>query len=325
MTGRPRRHRLKDGRLSGVLTRRLLNGAVKYPGVLIPMETLAQEVWGAARPKTWRICLAHQVVQLNARLGKEVLIRVGTHSEIQGFRLDIRALPAGNVTAKPSKAPKRWPWTPNEDAVIVENVPGLPLADLTTLVNRAHGHQHSPRAVEARIYELGLSKKGAATYSVSRLAPILGTHHEKVVRWIERGILAAERWDPSRQAVYRNRPGWWMIRPADVEAFLRAYPWEVDWRAMQAGHPLTLLAQSVQRRDPYLTIAEAARRVGLSVTALWQRIDAGMVPTHVRLTPVSKGSSPDRSAIRIPLSALADVPARLPKGPRPAALRGVAL
>ena len=298
--------RLKDGRIPGVLTRRLLDAMVARPGRLVPLQELGPVVWPDGPPRHYRLCLAHQAKQLNLLLGAVVVERVGSGARIDGFRLHVSALPKQSVTAKPRKVETRFPWTATEDRVVRDGAASLPLSGLAAKVNAIHGHRHTLRSVEARIYELGLSKKSAAIYSAHSLAPILGVDDVKIARWIERGYLVATRCEPSRQATFIRRTGWWRIQHADVETFLRAYPWEVDWRQMSPSHPFTALARSVQRSDPYLTLGEVSRRTGLSHQTLCARIAQGYLRGAVRATPHEPESNPDLATWRIPLSALAD-------------------
>lgn len=310
----PKSRRLKDGRLPGVLRRRLLDAMVARPGRIVSPDELRPLVWPNGAPANWRLSLARIARDLGVLL-PGVVQRLGSRRRLAGFQLHPAKLPKDRLVAgRQRKAYARW--TANEDRCLLENVPHLPLDVLTRLVNQIGGNGRTVAAVEARIYTKGLSKVRPDTFSVGQMASILGAHPEKIVRWIESGMLRAARERSTRGATYAKHPGKWTVRLTDAEAFILAYPWEVDWLAMQQGHSLTVRTAPILRRDPYLTVAQAARRVGVSEGCLWQRYASGHIQDAVRVTPFEATGDPKRATIRIPLSALHGMPVRMAKGPR---------
>lgn len=295
---------LKDGRLSGVVARRFLESMTRRigSGVVSP-EALAADVWPDGPPKTWRIILTVTASRINNRLEATAIIRVGSACRLDGFRLDVSQLPNRNVTAVRAVARVRWTWTAAEDRVLREHVGRVTLSELTALVSAVHGRSRTPSAVEGRLYTLGLSKRVKA-YSANQLAPILGVSGEVITLWIEAGLIAARRTEPDGLKPDSKRWGWWLIEHAEVEQFLRAYPWEYDWRSMRRGHQLTGVAQVVQRREPYLTLSEFARRQRVSHRTVFRWLTDGRLPGARRITPRSRKASPQLSTWRIPLSAV---------------------
>lgn len=303
----PKPHRLKDGRLRGVLTRRLLDALVRKPGQVVSPDVLRPAIWPDGAPTCWRNSLAQTVVNLDATLGGGVIVRHGTKRRLDGFRLLAGRLPSERLSRR---APSRyWRWTADEDRYLADHVGELLLPELTAGVNAIHGRDRRSAAVRERLSLLGISRRDRRWYSANRLAPILGVDGWMIGRWIETGRLRARRMG----AAVHKQGNPWRIEPADIEAFIREYPWEYDWRTIRPSHPFALLARTVQGRNPYLTFDQARRHLRIGGSALQRRLQCGLIVGAVRVTPWERSGSPERSMWRIPAAALVGVPADLRK------------
>src|SRR5262249_47721130 len=131
-------------------------------------------------------------------------------------------------------------------------------------------------AIRCRAKRLGLSLWGDG-WSLVGLERLFRIDHRAIVRWwVAPGLLPARRW-PCRGA----HPGWWFA-PAPVEACLRDCPWAYDWRRMSRRHPLTQLAELVNRVDPWLGYEELRGYLGVSRRTLDRWLRHGLVPHRRR-------------------------------------------
>lgn len=297
---------LKDGRLAGLVARAIVVELVRRPGQVVSPEDLAAAVWPHGLPGAWRVSLPAHVRRVNTIIGKPAIERIGNQSELVGFRLDVRLLPQRSITAAPTKQLHRWKWTPAEDRVIRASVGSCTLSQITERVNAVHNRTRRPTGVEGRIYALGLSKKRAA-FSAFQLTTIMGISCEQVTMWLTSGKLKGERGEPDGWTPGSKRGGRWVIQMADVEAFLRAYPWEYEASSIQRGHPLRALAEIIQQRQRYVTLDQFARQARVSSTTVLLWIKRGVVIGAQRVTPSGPDRDPTRTTWRIPLAALSTI------------------
>jgi hypothetical protein len=247
---------LKDGRLSGVLIRRFLAAMVRRPGQLVTPEDLGADVWPDGVPLTWRNAINQVHKRVNRACGAQVIERIGGAKRLDGYRLNAGLLPDESLTRK--RRVKAADWDMAEEAAIREQVGRLPLSGITAAVNAIGGHNRTEKAVEGKIYKLGLSK-WMASRSARDVAALFGVEHELVVYWIRGGHLEATYGDRAVGATYLRRARWYRISDDAIERFMRARPWEYDWRAMDQRHPLTTLARVIQRDAAFLSIHEVSR------------------------------------------------------------------
>lgn len=107
------------------------------------------------------------------------------------------------------------------------------------------------------------------------LAKLLGIDEHKVTRqWVVKGWLTPSRL-PYR--IGQNRP--MLFAEDDLVRFLREQPQEYDWRAMDdpSGY-YQRIAKAAWEAAGLLPIAEAARRVGMSVEGLRRHVRQGWLP-----------------------------------------------
>jgi hypothetical protein len=167
-------------------------------------------------------------------------------------------------------------WTPAEDRLLRELAGTLPMPVLAARLERDTGYPRTEAAIRIRCKRLGISAY-ARCMTMREVEHVFGTSHRTVrMHWIATGLLVARRWGGRGP-----NEGWWIER-TDVEAFIRAYPWAYDWTAMREGHPLTKLAETVNRADPWLDYATVAAYLGLAKGNLDKWVRRGLVPHRRR-------------------------------------------
>lgn len=199
-------------------------------------------------------------------------------------------------------------WTPDEDAFLAGLV-GLSEVGLADAFRARFGFKRTGGAIRSRMSRLGHATQQRG-WTVQSLARLFGVTPDRVLRaWLRNGLLRGAKGAPARQAkLDGTREQWWRVADADVERFIRAYPWEYDRRAMrpegEGGRRLAQVALDVARRDAYLSVDEAARTLGLPPARVASLVRSGALPAR-RVTP-AWGTTP--RGVRI---AAADVGAML--------------
>lgn len=175
-------------------------------------------------------------------------------------------------------------WTGHEDAFLPRLV-GQSESEMARAFEARFRYRRSGQAIRNRMLALGLSTQQGG-WTVQALSRLFDVSPDRVLRaWIRTGLLAGSKGEPSRQAkLDGTREAWWRIPDAEVERFVRAYPWEYDWRAMRAGDRLSMVARDVGRRDGYLTTKEAARALGIADSKVAALVRSGVL-TAKRVTP----------------------------------------
>ncbi len=175
-------------------------------------------------------------------------------------------------------------WEPSEDAFLASLVGKCESEMAAAFEGRFH-YRRTGHAIRARMLKLGLGTRQTG-WTVQALARLFGVTADRVLRaWIRPGLMAGAKGEPSRQAkLDGTREAWWRIPDAEVERFIRAYPWEYDWRTMQQGERLSMVARDVARHHSYLTTKEAGRVLGLAPDRIAALVRDGCLPAK-RVTP----------------------------------------
>jgi hypothetical protein len=186
------------------------------------------------------------------------------------------------VRRRPSIRPDVW--TSDQDAFLA-TLAGKAESEMADAFEARFHHRRTGRAIRARMLKLGLGTRQEG-WTVQALSRLFGVTADRVLRaWIRPGLMAGSKGEPSRQAkLDGTREAWWRVPDAEVERFIRSYPWEYDWRVMQAGERLTAVAQEVARRHAYLSPKEAGRVLKLPPTAVTALVREGSLPAK-RVTP----------------------------------------
>ena len=162
-------------------------------------------------------------------------------------------------------------WMPEQDRWLREHGGSLPLAELTAAFNASFLIDRSPASLRIRAKRIHVSL-WTRGWSLRQVELLFGVDHRAIVRWwVEPGLLPATRW-----AGRGPHAGWWFDEH-DLDRFIRDCGWAYDWRQVQVGSRLTLLAETVARSDPWRSYAELAAHVGISLTNLegWRRRGVG--------------------------------------------------
>ena len=127
-------------------------------------------------------------------------------------------------------------------------------------------------AIQGRAQELGLSLM-LEDWSLLAVERLFGISADVIRRdWLAAGLLPG-----------RFVEGRWCIREADLETFIRDYPWMYLVSRMQPPqHPLSQLAQRVHRRDPWLSVKAMSTRYGIGNTAIRVWCRTGVLPSSSR-------------------------------------------
>jgi hypothetical protein len=183
-------------------------------------------------------------------------------------------------------------WEPSHDAFLATLV-GRSESEMAAAFQARFRFRRTGQAIRKRMLDLGLDTRQDG-WTIQALSRLFGTTADRVLRaWVRAGLLAGRKGEPSRQSkLDGTREQWWRISDAEVERFIRAYPWEYDWRTMQAGHRLATIAREVGRRDGYLSAKEAGRALGISAQEVARLVRRGELPAK-RVTPTSGGAGRD--------------------------------
>lgn len=185
-------------------------------------------------------------------------------------------------------------WSPTEIAFLRRNAGTMSAPEAAAALGR------SQKGVEGKAKKLGLSwrvprhierHRGYTAHDVARL---LGLHDANVGYWLRGGYLRGTQ-RLTRAGIYRR----WRIDLDALEDFLTTYRWlyqperitDRGWRAYVDALPA----------ERYVTCAEAARELCLSVSALHASIARGDL-FAVRL--VGSVGPTNRAPLRVPWSAI---------------------
>lgn len=132
--------------------------------------------------------------------------------------------------------------------------------------------------VRLKAKRIGLHKRTAGGLTAREVAKVFGVDATTVAKaWIRRGLLPAHATREAR--VRRGRPVFWIVRPGDVEAFIRDHPEHVDVDKMPESPYRDLAA-----RDPWISLPEVHRRTGRDHHTVAVQIIAGEIEGRRRGT-----------------------------------------
>lgn len=204
------------------------------------------------------------------------------------------------VSIRPDRSASRLPerrrheWSDAETALLRSMVGRADPAAIADALNRRFGTERSVNGVCVRARRLGISYARHDGLGMADMVRIFPIHNRGITDLVDGGFLRAERRGT-------GRPGSdWLFLPADVEACLRAHPYLFDWRRVAAGRWRDFV-RAVALKDPYLTVREAAGRIGVrrAMVQKWirqGRIDGVVIPGASRF-----------AGFRIPLRALTQI------------------
>ena len=124
-------------------------------------------------------------------------------------------------------ATKEPRWSEEEIKILERNCHLTPRIIANKL--RARGYRRSESGVVLKRKRLRL-RKADRGYSASGLAEVMGVDRGMVLRWIERGLLGAQRLPSERRPGQVAAAGEWFIRPRRVRQFITDHVALVDTR-----------------------------------------------------------------------------------------------
>lgn len=124
-------------------------------------------------------------------------------------------------------------WTEEEEAWLERNLPKKKWRELASHLRR------SVTAVKLKAKHLRLTKTCDGNLTAGGAAAILGCDPKKVVRWIERNLLAAKRYSTDRTDAQGGQP--YRIAPNDLRKFIIKFPMEIDLRRVDPHSFIDLL------------------------------------------------------------------------------------
>ena len=124
-------------------------------------------------------------------------------------------------------ATKEPPWSDEEIKILERNCHLTPRIIANKL--RAKGYRRSETGVVLKRKRLRL-RKADRGYSANGLAEVMGVDCSTVLRWIERGLLGAQRLPSERSVQQVAAAGEWFIRPRRVRQFITHHVALVDTR-----------------------------------------------------------------------------------------------
>jgi hypothetical protein len=130
-------------------------------------------------------------------------------------------------------------WSPEELAYL-EKYYQKPAGRRASIKSIARHLGRSEAAVRIKAKRMKFRRLRSDTYTAAALADALGCDRHKVLRWIERGWLAASI-DKSREN------GQYAISPKDIRHFIISYPSEIDHRRADWLWLLDLLVGDTDR------------------------------------------------------------------------------
>lgn len=157
----------------------------------------------------------------------------------------------------------RWcrRWTVAHERRLRALVGEQPLAQIAAQLTAEFGIPRTETAVIVRCKRLSLSPT-LVHHNARAVGALFGVYSKTVSEtWIGRGWLQGTQQHPGQAGSS------WIITDAALEAFIRDYPHVYDLHLMRPGKWRSL-AELVWRRDPLLTVEEAAPVVGLAPKTL---------------------------------------------------------
>jgi hypothetical protein len=143
-------------------------------------------------------------------------------------------------------------WTIQEDNLI------RALAGIETRVEIAHrceaesGLRRSDHAIENRARKLGVYTGRELWWTESDLMKVFGVGRPSVQAWVAAGQIESTPWGSSLR----------VFSVAQIESFMRAYPWLYDLDCMARGR-FHQLAEVIQRRDPWWDTRRVIEETGI--------------------------------------------------------------
>jgi hypothetical protein len=216
----------------------------------------------------------------------ELVAELALHGDPHNERAVVQQALVSGISLRRRR--RSHPWTEEEDALIGREAGRRTAAEIATLLRLACQYPRSAKSVRRRGADLGVSFAVAvAALDLAAVCAILSVRKATVRSWVLGGLLRAERRSSGVSG------GRWRFLPADLEAFLDAYPVLVDWRAVQ-GDRWRQIARRSAVRSSWLGVEQAADVLKLAPRTVRTQVQAGRYAGAIKIGKVW----------RIPASAL---------------------
>jgi hypothetical protein len=181
-------------------------------------------------------------------------------------------------------------WLEGEDAIIKAHAGRRSVEEINAEINARFGRDRSVRATIRQAQYLGcwVTRRDGMTLRV--LSATLGVRETRIPREVDAGRLRVERRGTGAGS-------WWLFRDADVETWINAYPYALDWRLVKRERWRNL-ARAASLRDRHLSVTEVAGLLAIKRNTLTVWIRKGLIGG------IKDIGSPIKPTYRVPLRAL---------------------
>lgn len=174
-----------------------------------------------------------------------------------------------------ARCQRQDPWDDEQDAIIRRCAGSMTTAELAAEIRQQTCWVRTPSAVERHARR----KLGISLYrewlSVREIAQILPMRRDALADLLGRFLA------PVRKPEQKDS-GKWRFSPEDVESFIRAHPWLVDWREVR-GRQWQEVARLAWSRARWLTVTQAAEALGVTPRMACSLAAAGRLGEAMRL------------------------------------------
>lgn len=163
-------------------------------------------------------------------------------------------------------------WSPTEDELI-RTLAGIERVDeIARRCEEDSGKRRTKQSVQRRACNLGIST-ARVLWAAGDLGKVFGVDRSTVLHWMDAGQLGSKPWGGSLH----------VSNQAQVEAFIREYPWLYDLDRMVGQ--FKRLAEVVHKRDPWWTTVRVFRETGLTPHVLQTLRNDGALTSFRRSGP----------------------------------------
>jgi hypothetical protein len=197
------------------------------------------------------------------------------------------------VKLRPVHRPRRnrYAWSTEETNLIRAMAGRHSVEEIAREIAVRFRTPRSVGATQRQANKIGVSMVRGDGIAMAALCAVLAIDPVRIRREVAAGRLRAERQGNS------HRGSLWLFLPGDIEAWLRAHPYMVDWRRVRQGRWRNL-ARAGAVGAPHLSVTEAEGHLG---------IDRKLIQTWIRrgeIVGIANAGTSRKPIYRIPLSAL---------------------
>jgi hypothetical protein len=166
-------------------------------------------------------------------------------------------------------------WTEKHIRKLQELAGTMPAKDIAERITEEFGIPRTAHAVEVMAHKHHISIMYCGDWTVQQTKAVLGLADDIVTRLLKFGIIRGYK-------VQETRSGHWYIAPENIERFIRTHPYLLDHTRIK-NKRLRSIAEGEFVRNPWLTIENAARIMGVHRTIIDRLIKANGLETTPRI------------------------------------------